>query len=152
MQPIEYFKLQAKNLFRDFKTKEPYIDPIDGNSYYKYSPEFFDVDAIVLAFDWDEESFRLSNAQHTIAILAGFAKWTELAKASKAELELGKLLFDHQDKITPDDWEHYKFETEQMNKTTFSAEDWAQIFEEMFVKPAWPEGAEDFRLKKQIKR
>ncbi len=46
MTHIEYFKLQAKNLFRDYKTKTSHVDEADGNSYYKYDPKYFDVDAI----------------------------------------------------------------------------------------------------------
>ena len=50
MTHIEYFKLQAKNLFRDYKTQTSYIDYVDGNSYYKYDPKYFDVDSIFLDY------------------------------------------------------------------------------------------------------
>ncbi len=62
MTHIEYFKLQAKNLFRDYKTKTSHVDEADGNSYYKYDPKYFDVDAIFVDYDWDEEAFSLMNA------------------------------------------------------------------------------------------
>ena len=63
MTHIEYFKLQAKNLFRDYKTQTSYIDYVDGNSYYKYDPKYFDVDSIFSDYHgffdegWDEEIF-----------------------------------------------------------------------------------------------
>ncbi len=133
MTPINYFKLQAKNLFRDFKTKTSYRDEVDGNSYYKYDPRYFDVDAIILAYDWNEETFSLMNAQHTIALMAGFRKWTDLSKASKSELELAKLVFDNQDKINAEEWEIYIADAEHQNKTTFDAPARLEIYKQVFL-------------------
>lgn len=94
MTSITYFKQQAKKLFKDYNTKTPYIDNVDGNSYYKYDPKYFDIDRIFCEYDCDEENFTLMNAQHLIAVMIGFRKWTELLKASEMELELAKLLFN----------------------------------------------------------
>ena len=105
MTHIEYFKLQAKNLFRDYKTQTSYIDDVDGNTYYKYAPKFFDIDGIILAYDLDEDNLSLMKLQHIIAQMLGFEKWADLSKASNAELELAKQLFDNQDKIFLEDWE-----------------------------------------------
>lgn len=105
MTHIEYFKLQAKNLFRDYKTQTSYIDDVDGNTYYKYAPKFFDIDGIILAYDFDEDNLSLMKLQHIIAQMLGFEKWADLSKASNAELELAKQLFDNQDKIFLEDWE-----------------------------------------------
>ena len=90
MTNIEFFKLQAKNLFSDYKSRM-YNDS-DGT--YDYFPRFFtDINDIIFNFEIDEEEpFTLMNAQHVIARLAGFYKWTELIKASEPGLELGKLL------------------------------------------------------------
>ena len=90
MTNIEFFKLQAKNLFSDYKSRM-YNDS-DGT--YDYFPCFFtDINDIIFNFEIDEEEpFTLMNAQHVIARLAGFYKWTELIKASESGLELGKLL------------------------------------------------------------
>lgn len=41
------------------------------------------------------------------AQILGFKKWTNLLKASEADLELAKLIFDNQDKINQPDWEMY---------------------------------------------
>lgn len=133
MKPVDYFKLQAKNLFRDFKTKTPYRDEADGNTYYQYEPKYFDVDAIVLDYDWDEETFSLMNAQHTIALMAGFRKWTELSKASKIELELAKLLFDNQNKINEEEWKMYIENVERDNMTTFDTASKLEIYKQVFL-------------------
>jgi hypothetical protein len=133
MRPIEYFKLQAKNLFRDYKTQSSYIDDVDGNSYYKYDPAYFDIDAIFVDYDWDEENFSLMKAQHLIALMAGFRKWTDLLKASETEMELAKLLFDNQDKISLDEWEMYIAGAEDDNKTTFDPASRIEIFKQVFV-------------------
>lgn len=147
MTPIDYFKLQAKNLFRDFKTKTPYRDEVDGNYYYKYQPKYFDVDSVILSFDWDEESFSLMNAQHTIAVLAGFRKWTDLSKASATELELAKLVFDNQHKINADEWEMYIADAEFQNRTTFDAASRLEIYTQVFLNVKGHSSAfGDFRL------
>ncbi|MBQ1210035.1 MAG: hypothetical protein IIW17_09280 [Clostridia bacterium] len=91
MTHIDYFKLQAKNFIRDFKTQE-----IDETGITHYTPKFFpDIDDIILAYDLDKKHFTLMNAQHIIALLAGFDNWADLLHSSEARLELGKLLFDY---------------------------------------------------------
>jgi hypothetical protein len=133
MTPIVYLKLQAKNLFRDYKTRTSFINKADGNSYYKYEPKYFDVDSILLDYDWNEENFSLMKAQHTIALMAGFRKWADLSKASKVELELAKLLFDNQDKINAEEWGMYIVDAERQNNTTFDPESRLEIFKQVFV-------------------
>ncbi len=59
METIDFFKLQAKNLYRDYKTKTPYIDKVDGFTYYNYTPVYFDVDRILFEFDYDEDEDNL---------------------------------------------------------------------------------------------
>lgn len=93
MTNIDFFKLQAKNFLKDFETKHYNED----EDVYEYSPRFFsDIDDIIFNFEIDEEKpFTLMNAQHVIARLAGFYKWTELIRATEPALELGKLLFEN---------------------------------------------------------
>jgi hypothetical protein len=86
MHPIDYFKLQSKKLFKDFKTQKPASDAEEDLSFYEYSPSYFDIVGIVLHFDFDEDNFTLMNAQHIIAQLAGFYKWTDMLRASDFEL------------------------------------------------------------------
>lgn len=88
---------------------------LDGRSHYAYNAKYFDIDAIFVNFDWDEDDFSLMKAQHIIAILAGFRKWADLAKASVVELELAKLLFDHQDKMNAEEWAMYLARAEHDN-------------------------------------
>ncbi len=133
MTQIAYFKRQAKNLFKDYKTKTPYIDNVDGNSYYKYDPKYFDIDGILIDYDYDEDDFSLMKAQHIIALMIGFDKWADLLKASEAELELAKLLFDNQDKIGIEDWKMYIAAAEPDNKITFDPETRIVIFKQVFL-------------------
>lgn len=133
MTPIDYFKLQAKNLFKDYKTKTPYIDKVDGNSYYTYSPKYFDIERIFLEYDWDEEDFSLMKAQHLFALMLGFGKWADILKASDAELELAKLLWDNQHKIHLEEWDMYISGAELNNATTFDTEARIEIFRQVFV-------------------
>ncbi|MFB6414384.1 hypothetical protein [Bradyrhizobium tunisiense] len=147
MTPIVFFKLQAKNLLRDYKTRTPTIDVVDGRSYYAYDAEYFDIDAIFMDFGWDEDDFSLMKAQHTVAVLAGFRKWTELARASVVELELAKLLFDHQDKMNAEEWAIYIAQSEDDNRTTFGAEDRLEIYKQVVLRDGGPRSETlDYRL------
>ena len=96
MIPIDYFKLQAKNLHKDFKTKSPVLDKSTTAFLYEYTPKYFDIEMIIADFGIDEYNFSLMNAQHVIAKIANFDKWADLLKASPAELELAQLLYDYQ--------------------------------------------------------
>lgn len=133
MTPVDYFKLQAKNLFKDYKTQTSYIDKVDGNSYYTYTPKYFDIDRIFLEYDWDEVNFTLMKAQHLFALMLGFEKWADILNASQSELELAKLLWDNQHKIGLEDWEMYIHSAEFDNQTTFDTESRIEIFKQVFV-------------------
>jgi hypothetical protein len=135
MKTIDYFKLQAKNLHRDFKTKTPsFFDKGIYDFIYEYTPKYFDINGIVCDFDLDEDNFSLMNAQHVIAQIVGFEKWSELLKASEAELELAKLLFDNQDKVDVQTWVDHMTNMEEMNQTTFDSESRLEIFKECCLK------------------
>ena len=93
MKHIDYFKLQAKNLHKDFATQS--FDKDEG--VYEYDPKYFDISQIVMDFGIDEKAkFSLMNAQHIIAQMVGFEKWTDLVKAPIQKLsELRELLENH---------------------------------------------------------
>ena len=119
MDKIAYFKLQAKNFFRDFKTQT-----FDEEGLTQYSPRFFeDIDEILLAYDIDEKNFCLMKAQHLISNLAGFKNWSELLHASDEALELGKLLLDKRNACLPacmggpleESWKMYLWSNELQN-------------------------------------
>lgn len=105
MDKISYFKRQAKNLLRDFKTPKK-----DTNGICAYSPKFFhDIDDLIDSFDIDEEHFTLMNAHHLIAHLAGFKNWSDLLHASDAALELGELLLNNRDDLLLESWNMYLY-------------------------------------------
>lgn len=132
MKTIEYLKLQAKNLYKDFRTQK-ISDSSFGVKLFEYAPSFFDVDALVTDFNIDENNFTLMTAQHIIAKLAGFTKWTEMLKASNFSLELAKLLFDNMHKISTEEWESYVFVLENENNVVFDDETKLDIFKTVFA-------------------
>jgi hypothetical protein len=130
MTHIEFFKLQAKNLFKDYQTKKKSPESAIGD--YEYDPKYFDIHSIILYFDIVEDDFSLMKAQHIIAMIIGFRKWTDMLKASESELELAKLLFDNQHKISAEDWEMYIHGTERDNNITFDPDSRLEIFKQVF--------------------
>ena len=133
MNTIDYFKLQAKNLHRDFKTQTSLTDKMVGSFQYEYSPKYFRIYDIISDFDINEENFTLMNAQHVIANIVGFDKWGTLIIASPAELELAKLLFEHQDKIDLISWNFYIADAQSMNDYELDAETQVEIFKQVVV-------------------
>lgn len=152
MKTIEYFKLHAKNLYKDFKTQKKYFNSSLGDNLFEYAPKFFDVDALVIDFDIDENHFTLMNAQHIIAKLAGFRKWTEMLKASPLTLELAKLLFDNMHKIRNEEWEYYILDVENENNVVLNEEDKLDIFKTVFADvDGHQNDGYDYRLAKREK-
>lgn len=147
MTHIEFFKLQAKNLFRDYQTKKP--SSPDGDYLNDYNPKYFDIQSIMLYFDVDEDDFSLMKAQHILAVMVGFRKWTDLLNASEVEQELAKLLFDNQDKVSAEDWEIYIHGTERDNNITFDPDTRLEIFKQVFENVEGHESTfPDYRLNK----
>jgi hypothetical protein len=133
MIPIDYFKLQAKNLHKDFKTKSPVLDKSTTAFLYEYTPKYFDIEMIIADFGIDEDNFSLMNAQHVIAKMANFDKWADLLKALPAELELAQLLYDYQNKIDLIGWQFYIAEAQSTNEDELDAEIQVEIFKQMVV-------------------
>ena len=126
MTNIEFFKQQAKNLLKDYKTR--YFNKDEG--YYEYNPRFFS-DFEDIAFDFnieDNNEFTLMKAQHIIARLSNFYKWTDLIKASEPALELGKLLLTNRENINIEDWQMY----EEANLKGFDDESKLEVFKMVF--------------------
>ena len=132
METIEYFKLQSKNLYKDFKTRKPYFDADYGRELYQYTPKYFDIDALILDFDIDEDNFTLMKAQHYIANLAGFIKWTEMLDASPSALKLSELLFRNMHKISVIEWDIYISAQQRENGFVFDDDLKLDIFEQVF--------------------
>jgi hypothetical protein len=133
MNPIDYFKLQAKNLHKDFKTKSPVLDKTTTAFLYEYKPKYFDIEMIIADFGIDEDNFSLMNAQHVIAKIANFEKWASLLKASPSELELAQLLYDYQNKIDLIGWQFYIADAQSMNIDELDAEIQVEIFKQMVI-------------------
>ncbi|MFD1258548.1 hypothetical protein ACFQ3S_17205 [Mucilaginibacter terrae] len=133
MKPIDYFKLQSKNLHRDYKTQTSVFDATINEHLYEYNPTFFDFDSLVLDYDINKENFTLMKAQHVIAQLVGFSKWTEMLDASPIELELAKLLFDNMHKISAEEWHYYIRDLEITNNEIYDAEWRLGIFKQVFA-------------------
>lgn len=148
MTPIAYLKLQAKNLYRDYKTKKPYVDDVDGHTYYEYAPQFFDIDGLFLAYDWDEEDFSLMKAQHLISLMAGFNKWSDLVNASEVEQEIGRLLLKNQDKVELIEWQMYIRNSERENDMTFDNELKLDILKNVFITDEHPSLYQNYLIKK----
>jgi hypothetical protein len=133
MEHIEYFKLQAKNLLKDYKTR--FFN--EKEELYGYHAKYFDINRIFGDFDIPDSkedfSFTLMNAQHVIAQLAGFANWYGLIKASPARLELSHLLFDNAHKINIEEWEMYVQRAESMNHAVFNDEEKLGIYKQVFL-------------------
>jgi len=127
MENLDFFKQQAKNFLKDYKTRV--FNENEG--FYEYNPRFFnDIDDIIYDFDVDEEKpFTLMNAQHLIARLAGFYKWNELIKASEAMLEIGKYLLLNRESGILDEWKYY----EKNNLSGFDDESKLEIFKKVFI-------------------
>ncbi|WP_306567945.1 hypothetical protein [Flavobacterium lindanitolerans] len=133
MNSIDYFKLQAKNLHKDFKTKTLPVDKAATAFLFEYFPRYFDIEMVISDFDIDEENFTLMNAQHIIAKIANFDKWASLLKAPEAELELAQLFYDHQNRIDLIGWQFYIADLQSMNEIELDAEIQVKIFKQMVI-------------------
>jgi hypothetical protein len=133
MNAIDYFKLQAKNLLKDFKTKTPVLDKKTTAFLYEYTPRYFDIEMIISNFGIDEENFSLMNAQHVIARIANYDKWTSLVKALPAELELAMLLFEHQNRMDLIGWHFYIADCQSMNEIELDAQTQVDIFKQVVI-------------------
>lgn len=139
MLPIDFFKLQAKNLLSDLQTRTaPSTDlgMFYGDFYYDYNPRFFDVKLLMWDLELSEEPnklFGLMKCQHIIAQLVGFRSWSELIHAPEEELELRKLIFENQNKINPEEWKLYVLDVisalEEQGVHIFSTENEKELYE-----------------------
>lgn len=95
MKNIDYFKLQAKNLLKDYQTR--YLS--ENGELYEYEPKFFDIIGIFLEYgimDDDKNfEFKLGNAQHLIAQMAGFDNWHNLINATEIEQSDARKLLEN---------------------------------------------------------
>jgi len=132
MNTIDFFKLQSKNLHKDFKTRKLVFNNEFGELSYEYEPKHFDIELVFYDYNLDEENFTLMKAQHVIAQMAGFEKWTVLIKTSETDLKITKILYENQDIIDLRMWVDYISDTERLNQTSFDSETKLAICEQAF--------------------
>lgn len=127
MENIAFFKQQAKNFLKDYKTRV--YNEKEG--FYEYSPCFFEnIEEILYDFDIkDDDNFTLMNAQHVISKLAGFSKWNDLIKSSDPILEIGKYLLLNNETDMLSEWEIY--EKENLAQVDDSTK--LEIFKKVFI-------------------
>lgn len=106
MENIAFFKQQAKNFLKDYKTRV--YNEKEGT--YEYNPRFFEnIKDILYEFDIkDDDNFTLMNAQHIISKLAGFNKWNELIKSSDPVLEIGRHLLLNNETDLLSEWKFFE--------------------------------------------
>ena len=133
MEHIDYFKLQAKNLHKDFKTR--FFN--EETKRYEYKPKFFDIGSLFSDYgipdDKDDFSFTLMNAQHLIAKMAGYENWGELTKAPISELEIRHIIFDSIHKISFDEWNMYIQNIEKEKHIRLSSKEKLEIIKKEFM-------------------
>ncbi|WP_333661008.1 hypothetical protein [Chishuiella changwenlii] len=133
MNTINYFKLQAKNLHKDFKTKTLTDDISIGGFIYEYNPKYFRLDLIISDFNIDEKNITLMKLQHVIAKMANFDSWDMLLNASPDELDLAKLLYDYQNRIDLISWLNYIKHSQSMNEIKLDTEIQINIFKQVVI-------------------
>lgn len=122
MKNIGYFKLQAKNLLKDFKS-----------GVQKHFPD--DAEFVVLCeYGHDEDGFSLMKAQHIIALMGGFKNWSDLTKASEVELELAKLLFNNREKLSVDEWQFHVDSVEKEINAPLTSESKLEMYKHVYLK------------------
>ena len=86
MKSIDFFKLSAKNLLRDYMAE--FATPTAGEWAGRGTARFFDVPAIAMEFDVNTDgNLTLMQAQHIIARMVGLRSWGELNELDDTELE-----------------------------------------------------------------
>ena len=74
MSDLEFFKKQAKLLFKDWQTQIKKVED-DGFVNFEYHPKFYDVADLFFYYEFsdeDEQDIKLARAQHLIAQMVGF--------------------------------------------------------------------------------
>ena len=133
MEHIDYFKLQAKNLHKDFETR--FFN--EKEKIYEYNPKYFDIGSLFSDYgipdDKADFTFTLMNAQHLIAKMIGYENWGELKNAPEPELEIRHILFDSIHKLTFDEWNMHIQNYEKENHIRLSWKEKLEIIQKKFT-------------------
>ncbi len=130
MEHIDYFKLQAKNLLKDFKTR--FFN--QEEKVWQYNPKFFDIENIFFDYEIPDDkpdfNFTLMNAQHLIAKMADFENWSELKNTSKTDLKFAHILFDNIYKSGSNEFNACFQKIERKNNVRLSSKEKIQFFKQ----------------------
>lgn len=135
MQPIKFFKLQAKNLYKDYKTQ--FTNTEHEISTFDYSPKYFDINEVFVAYEFDNineieaENFSLMQAQHLFSLLLGYKSWSDLINAPIKKQELSMLLFKN--KFDIEEWSSHVAETNSMNAIKLTYEEQIELLNEYYI-------------------
>ena len=102
MDALSFFKLQAKNFLRDWKTRYR-----DEEGLWQYRSRFIDVDRFFLEAgygDLGDGEPSLMRAQHFVAMICNLNSWSELINLPQDELEFLKYVWEHQNQNSFEDW------------------------------------------------
>lgn len=101
MKNIDYFKLCAKNLHRDYTAEFGPKSPEDCSG--RSCARFFDIDAIAMEYDLNpDDELTLMQAQHVIAKMVGMHSWADLINQSDSEIARLRQMLDLSPyKLTP---------------------------------------------------
>ena len=102
MDAVAFFKLQAKNFLKDWKTRYR-----DEEGLWQYRSRFIDVDRFFMEAgygDWGDEEPSLMRAQHFVALICELDSWSELINLPEDELEFMKYVWENQNRCSFDDW------------------------------------------------
>lgn len=98
MNALSFFKLQAKNFLKDWKTRYR-----DEEGLWQYRSRFIDVDRFFLEAgygDWGDEEPSLMRAQHFVALICELDSWSELINLPEDELEFLKYVWENQNRCS----------------------------------------------------
>ena len=105
MTHLEFFKFQAKNLLHDWK----FYQENDLTPELKAKSKFFGHGLYLCTSLICEKELPLARAQHYVAKLAGYVKWTNLVASTEKELQLARIIYDGIDcSYDLQHWETYK--------------------------------------------
>lgn len=102
MDVIAFFKLQAKNFLRDWKTRY-----LDEEGLWQYRSRFIDVNGFFCDFGdgaWEDEEPSLMRAQHFVALICELDSWAELINLPQDELDFLKYVWERQNQNSFADW------------------------------------------------
>ena len=98
MDALSFFKLQAKNFLRDWKTRYR-----DEEGLWQYRSRFIDVDRFFLEAgygDLGDGEPSLMRAQHFVAMICNLNSWSELINLPEDELEFLKYVWENQNRCS----------------------------------------------------